>query len=102
MVSEYPNCTYDGCDIVNVINENFKPPQFCYSYGNVLEGLDYEDNTFDFVHIRCLILAIREDEWPKVIKEAIRVTKPGGMIMFVEIDLRVRHTFLYMYFNYST
>lgn len=89
MINDYPNCRYEGCDIVQVINNNLSPHQFNYSHGNILERLNYEDNTFDFVHCRLFILALREEEWPTAIKEAIRVTKPGGMIMLHEFDLRV-------------
>jgi ubiquinone/menaquinone biosynthesis C-methylase UbiE len=89
MINDYPNCTYEGCDIVRVVNPNINPPQFHYSHGNILERLDYDDNTFDFVHIRLLVLAIREEEWPKTLKEALRVTKPGGMIMLQETDFKV-------------
>ncbi|KAG0739696.1 hypothetical protein G6F16_003602 [Rhizopus arrhizus] len=52
-----------------------------------VQGLSYADNTFDFVHIRFLVLALREDQWPMTIKELARVTKPGGMIQMTELDI---------------
>lgn len=89
MIYDYPNCTYEGCDIVSVTNSNVSQSQVHYSYGNVLEGLDYPDNSFDFVHMRLFILALREDEWPIAIKEVLRVTKPGGIFQLLEFDLKV-------------
>ncbi|CEG70943.1 hypothetical protein RMATCC62417_06754 [Rhizopus microsporus] len=88
MVQEYPNCTYHGCDIVNILYKNVDVKQFTFSKGNVIKGLPYEDNTFDFVHMRFLVLALREDEWPMAIKELIRVTKPGGMVQISEIGFQ--------------
>ncbi|CEJ03075.1 hypothetical protein RMCBS344292_17065 [Rhizopus microsporus] len=88
MVQEYPNCTYHGCDIVNILYKNVDVKQFTFSKGNVIKGLPYEDNTFDFVHMRFLVLALREDEWPMAIKELIRVTKPGGMVQISEIGFK--------------
>ncbi|CAO3649558.1 unnamed protein product [Mucor hiemalis] len=88
MILDYPKCDYQGCDIVQVTNTNITS-RFKFSYGNVLEGLDFPDNTFDFVHMRLFILALREVEWPVAIKEILRVTKPGGIIQLLEFDLKM-------------
>ncbi|CAO3685998.1 unnamed protein product [Rhizopus stolonifer] len=87
MIQDFPNCTYDGCDIVDVISKKLDVKQFTFREGNVLHGLPYPDNTFDFVHMRLLVYALREEEWPVAIKEAIRVVKPGGMLQLVESGL---------------
>jgi ubiquinone/menaquinone biosynthesis C-methylase UbiE len=90
MILEYPNCAFDGCDIVQVAHQHPIPNGVNFTYGNVLEGLtEYPDNTFDFVHMRLFILALREVEWPVAIKDILRVTKPGGMIQLLEFDLKV-------------
>ncbi|KAG1027332.1 hypothetical protein G6F26_003520 [Rhizopus arrhizus] len=90
MITDYPNCTYHGCDIVDTTNKVLKLNQFTFSYANVIIGLPYPDNTFDFVNLRFFIFALREEEWPRVIKEIIRVTKPGGMLQLTESDITVR------------
>jgi ubiquinone/menaquinone biosynthesis C-methylase UbiE len=84
MINDYPNCTYHGCDIADTTNKVLKINQFTYNHGNVVKGLPYKDNTFDFVHMRFFIFALRAEEWPIAIKEAIRVVKPGGMVQFYE------------------
>lgn len=94
MIVDYPDCQYEGCDMVEVTNSNVVPIQVKYSFGNVLEGLNYPDNTFDFVHMRLFILALREIEWPIAIKEILRVTKPGGMIQLIEFDLKVKRAMI--------
>lgn len=88
MIHEYPKCTYHGCDISDTRYKKVNVEKFIYTYGNVVKGLPYEDNSFDFVHMRLLVLALREEEWPTAISELIRVTKPGGMIQLLEMDLR--------------
>ncbi|PHZ09360.1 S-adenosyl-L-methionine-dependent methyltransferase [Rhizopus microsporus ATCC 52813] len=97
-ISDYPNCTYYGCDLVDVTDKETMPKQFVFTIGNVVEGLPYEDNTFDFVHMRLLVLSLREEEWPLAIKEAVRVTKPRGYLQFVESSGDVSK--LYILFNY--
>lgn len=89
MMNDYPNCRYQGCDMVDVINRKTMPEQLRFSTGNVVEGLPYADNTFDFVHMRLFVLALRSDEWPKAIKEILRVTKPGGIVQVLEPNLDV-------------
>ncbi|KAG2193981.1 hypothetical protein INT47_000769 [Mucor saturninus] len=89
MITDYPNCTYEGCDIVNSTNKNITPKQFNWKYGNFLERIDYPDNTFDFIHMRLLLLSVREVDWPIVLKEALRVLKPGGFIQWKEFDLKM-------------
>ncbi|KAI8613717.1 S-adenosyl-L-methionine-dependent methyltransferase [Chytriomyces sp. MP71] len=78
---------YHGCDIATDLLD--WPVAKCV-FGNVLEGLPYADNTFDYVHQRLLVTAIPNDKWPAVIAELIRVTKPGGWIELVECDV-VQH-----------
>lgn len=51
---------------------------------DILQGLPFEDNSFDYVHSRLLVLAIPASSWPKLIGEYLRVTRPGGWIEFFE------------------
>lgn len=86
MITDYPNCTYHGCDIIDTTNKILKIDQFTFSKGNVAQNLPYADNTFDFVHMRLLVAALREEEWPMAIGELVRVTKSGGMIQLTETE----------------
>lgn len=89
MAIEYPNCDYEGIDIVNVVKPDMWPKRAKFKCGNIVESLDFPDNTFDFVHMRLFVLALRETEWPIALKEALRVIKPGGVIQLTEIDYKV-------------
>ncbi|KAI9246597.1 S-adenosyl-L-methionine-dependent methyltransferase [Sporodiniella umbellata] len=81
---EFPNCSYYGCDIVDVTNEALSLNKFKFRYGNVVAGLPYEDNSFDLVHMRLLMYALRVEEWPIAINELLRVVKPNGLVQFLE------------------
>jgi ubiquinone/menaquinone biosynthesis C-methylase UbiE len=54
---------------------------------NILEPLDFRDNTFDLINARFLIGVIYREKWLDVLREAYRVTKPGGLIRFTEGDV---------------
>ncbi|CEG70944.1 hypothetical protein RMATCC62417_06755 [Rhizopus microsporus] len=89
IAQEYPNCIYHGCDIVDATYKNADIKQFTFTFGNVINRLPYEDNTFDFVYIRLFVACLRKDEWPSALSEVIRVTKPGSMTQLGEFDLQV-------------
>jgi SAM-dependent methyltransferase len=61
-----------------------KPPNLTFAPGNVLERLPFADQSFDFVHQRLLAAAIPTTQWPAVISELARVTRPGGWIELIE------------------
>ncbi|KAG0169791.1 hypothetical protein DFQ30_003228 [Apophysomyces sp. BC1015] len=89
MASEYPESTFLGVDIVEIVQKNLMTDKTKFYYGDVLEGLDFEDNTFDLVNMRFFVLALRVEEWPIAIKEALRVTKPGGVIHLMEPEYKM-------------
>ena len=44
----------------------------------------FADRSFDLVHQRLLALAIPAAQWPGVLKELVRVTRPGGYVELLE------------------
>lgn len=64
--------------------EETLPPNYAFVPGNILEGLPFADASFDFVHMRLLVLALPHDRWPFVVSELKRVTRPGGWVESVE------------------
>ncbi len=62
-----------------------KQPDNCiFVQGNVLQGLPFPDNSFDFVHQRLLVAALPYAQWGWVVRELLRVTRPGGWIELIE------------------
>src|SRR5579883_1776228 len=52
--------------------------------GNVLTGLPFPDDFFSFTHQRLLVAGITAANWPRVIRELVRVTRVHGWIELVE------------------
>ena len=81
MAYEYPSAIFIGVDISPIFPPEQKKPENATFLQNMLDGLPFEDDTFDFVYQRSLASAISEDQWKgDVIYELYRVTKPGGWI----------------------
>ena len=71
------------------------PPNASFSQVDIVKGLPFDDNTFDFVHLRFLVQYLTEEQWnEKVIKELLRVTKVGGWIEIMVSYKLSRHVFL--------
>ncbi|TPX72449.1 hypothetical protein CcCBS67573_g05877 [Chytriomyces confervae] len=83
----YLNPEYHGVDIADELNQWDKMSLAKCVFGNVLEGLPYEDNTFNFVHQRLLFTGVPKAKWPAVVAELARVTKHGGWIQMLEYDM---------------
>lgn len=92
MAALFPQATVVGLDITpppadeeaEAGGVEVRPPNYQFAPGNVLEGLPFPDASFDFVHMRLLVLALPHDRWPFVVNELVRVTRPGGWIESVE------------------
>jgi ubiquinone/menaquinone biosynthesis C-methylase UbiE len=84
MAREYPQALVVGLDVEEAKNPVSAPGNYRFVQGDVLKGLPFADNTFDFVHQRLLMFAIPAPAWPEVVKELVRVTAPGGWVELAE------------------
>ena len=80
MADSYPHAKFTGIDISPIQPLQVKPKNFTFIQANLLNGLPFADDSFDFVFQRLLVGAIPKDKWPFVIKELTRVLKPGGYL----------------------
>ncbi|CAO3615525.1 unnamed protein product [Cunninghamella blakesleeana] len=89
VATEYPNCQLTGLDMCDLFPTSIRPVNVNFEVGNVLKGLPYPDNTFDFINFRFFILVLRKYEWEIALKELYRVLKPGGCLESMECDQHV-------------
>lgn len=89
MAGLFPTANIIGLDIVPPSSRvpgysERLPENFLFVNGNVFDGMSFADASFDFVHMRLLFTAIPANRWPQVIRDLIRVTRPGGWVELVE------------------
>lgn len=53
---------------------------------DITQPLQFEANSFDFIHGRFLVGFMHREDWPKLIAECRRVLRPGGTLLLVEGD----------------
>lgn len=90
MATEYPNSEFVGIDMCDVFPTNIRPANVTFQVSNVLEGLPFEDNSFDMVNFSLFILALKKDQWLPLMKEIHRILKPGGLFHSREASMLVR------------
>ena len=61
-----------------------RPLNYRYVKANVLQGIPFGDDRFDYVHQRLMVTALPLATWPAVVRDLVRVTRPGGWIELVE------------------
>ncbi|CAG8548307.1 8562_t:CDS:2 [Gigaspora rosea] len=84
IATTYPLAKVIGLDISPIQSTHIKPKNFEFIKANAQEGLPFDDNTFDFVFQRFLLVGYAKEKWPYVINEIVRVLKPGGFLELCE------------------
>ncbi|CAG8649429.1 16779_t:CDS:2, partial [Dentiscutata erythropus] len=84
MATTYPLINIIGIDISQQQATQIKPKNFTFVKANVLDGIPFKDNTFDYIFQRNLMRAYTEQDWPRVVNELVRVLKPGGYLELME------------------
>ncbi|CAG8446904.1 5763_t:CDS:2, partial [Acaulospora colombiana] len=87
MAYDFPSAIFVGLDISPIFPpEQKKPPNATFLQLNILDGLPFPDDTFDFIYQRSLASAMEESQWKsEVISELVRAIKPGGWVEIMEV-----------------
>ncbi|KAI9596578.1 S-adenosyl-L-methionine-dependent methyltransferase [Syncephalis fuscata] len=106
MASDYPSCDFIGIDIAPLQPQTVLPPNCRFELQNLLEGLTYPANSFDFVRHRMLVGAIPGDRWIPYVRDCARITSPGGWVEMSDMNGLIADTGpcairLRLYFNYA-
>jgi len=91
MAAEFPGARIIGLDLV--LPENVEPmlvplgslaANVSFVEADALRGLPFADGAFDYVHLALLYSELPAVHWPALVREMVRVTRPGGWVECVE------------------
>ncbi|RIA97153.1 S-adenosyl-L-methionine-dependent methyltransferase [Glomus cerebriforme] len=87
LATEYPNSTFVGIDDdADRARIEIPLPNAAFLHHNLMEGLPFPDDTFDFVHQR-FFTSVNETDWQEyILPDMVRVLKPGGWIELMELS----------------
>ncbi|KAF9995516.1 hypothetical protein BGZ79_010798 [Entomortierella chlamydospora] len=86
MAHEFPKADIYGVDISAIFPTEIKPSNCHFQLCNILDGLPFPDNYFDFIYQRLLVYALTPEQRKQVYVELQRVLKPEGYLQLVESD----------------
>ena len=90
MAQAFPNAQVVGIDLEELCSTGVeRPANYLFTQANVLHPLPFADHAFDCVHQRLMLMSIPAFKWPVVLRELVRVTKPGGWIELVEVGCTI-------------
>ena len=86
MATKYKNSKFIGLDISPIFPTEIKPNNTTFQECQILDGIPYEDQTFDFSHMRFMFPSFDETQWRTyVVREVSRVLKIGGNdVLFIK------------------
>lgn len=78
MAHEFPNAEFYGIDECPLFPTTDTLPNINFQLHNVLEPLPFDDNQFDFIYMRSMILYYTPAQLVSLLSEISRILKPGG------------------------
>lgn len=91
---EYPHVQVTGVDIsermVGYARSHAQArglPNAHFKVMNVLQPLDFPDNSFDLVNARTLVGLMTPQTWPTLLHELARVSRHGGTLRLTEFEM---------------
>ncbi|GCE16969.1 class I SAM-dependent methyltransferase [Dictyobacter kobayashii] len=95
MASTYPNKQITGVDVSQLMIDyaRFQATQRSlfnahFHTMNILQSLDFQADAFDFINIRLIASFMFRsiDNWPRLLRECVRVARPGGIIRLTDCE----------------
>ncbi|KAG6166598.1 hypothetical protein E4U51_003434 [Claviceps purpurea] len=83
----FPNASVTGSDL-SPCQPQWVPPNVRFEVDDALLEWTWNENHFDFIHIRYIVGGIQD--WTALFKEAYRCCAPGGWVQSVEVDVEFR------------
>jgi ubiquinone/menaquinone biosynthesis C-methylase UbiE len=94
IAQKYPDKQVMGLDISNSMIQYARARAFSqrlenaeFVIMNALEPLQFDDNSFDIVNARSIVGFVAGNAWLPLLKECLRILRPGGLIRLTEGDL---------------
>ena len=94
VAQKYPDKRVVGLDISNLMVQYARAQAFSqrlenaeFTIMNALKPLQFDDHSFDLVNARFIVGFVARNAWLPLLKECLRVLRPGGQIRLTEGDL---------------
>ncbi|KAG6070039.1 hypothetical protein E4U16_007182 [Claviceps sp. LM84 group G4] len=83
---QFPNASVIGTDL-SPCQPQWVPPNVCFEIDDAMLDWTYDDNHFDFIHMRYIVGGIQD--WKALFQEAYRCCAPGGWVESLEYESEI-------------
>jgi hypothetical protein len=66
-----------------------RPENYTFVQADIFAGLPFADASFAFTHMRMMYLSIPSLRWEDLVRDLVRVTRPGGWVELMEAELPI-------------
>lgn len=80
----HPNAEVTGIDL-SPIQPEWVPPNCKFVVDDITDTWVYEQNSFDFIHLRCLFGSV--GDWPALYQQILKTLRPGAWIHQLEMSI---------------
>jgi SAM-dependent methyltransferase len=87
MAEAFPNSEVIGVDIAPT-QPKWVPSNLKFEIDDVQQDWTFEENSFDFIHLRYMHAAI--GDWNKLYRQMYKALKPGGWFQHLEPNIELR------------
>ncbi|CAJ0852842.1 12085_t:CDS:2 [Entrophospora sp. SA101] len=91
MGTEYPLSKFIGIEAIEMVPlypKDVMPPNCRFMQCDYMSGLPFEDESFDFIHMKIILLPFAEKNHIQAfVNEIIRILKPTGYLEIMKVDL---------------
>ncbi|CAO3633949.1 unnamed protein product [Cunninghamella blakesleeana] len=90
MAVDFPNADFYGIDIADMYPTTIKPSNTYFQQHDILQGLPFENETFDYVFMRQMTICTTKSELIQLLEEICRVLKPNGYIEIIDAEYKIQ------------
>jgi len=87
MSSDYPNSKFTGLEVQSFMLPTIHPFNTRFIYHDVLKGIPFHPNSFNYIHMRGMIFNFTELQYEQIIRDSVELLKPNGYLELCEPDV---------------
>ncbi|CAG8504240.1 14677_t:CDS:2 [Funneliformis caledonium] len=87
MSSEFPKSQFTGVEIQSFMLPTIHPSNTKFIKKDILQGIPFPPNSFDFIHMRNMTLCFTEEQYEIIIKGLVDLLKPNGYLELSEPEM---------------
>ena len=88
MATDYGRSNFTGVDVAPTYPTITKPCNVEFLQANIITGLPFADNTFDYIVCRSMLFAFTIKDWMIATREICRVCKVGGYMLIFMLKIQ--------------